>query len=171
MILNGRGLILAVSVIPLSYGFLTPDRRAAFRTSSFSQLYAEQKEYKHGLAILRMPSTSMDRIANEAILETAMQNADKLSVVLRSSDDSHSLASLRRYVGEVYSTLWDCSSDTVDLNDVVVYPQNLPNTAPEQWIHHREDLDMVCSSDLGVILCVSPSTFLSLLSSVQGMLP
>ena len=108
-------------------------------------------QYKHGLAILRMPSTSIDRIANEAILETAMQKTRKLSVVLRSRDDNHSLASLRKYVGEVYSMLWDCSMgimmDEQHVTNVVVYAQNLPNAAPEQWIHHREDLDMVCSHD------------------------
>jgi cytidyltransferase-like protein len=93
-----------------------------------------------------MPHTSVDRIANEAILETALRRATKLSVVLRSSNDQHSLAALRRYAGEVYSTLWDCVNDA-DVADVVVYPQNLPNAAPEQWIHHREDLDMVCSHD------------------------
>eukprot|EP00545_Synedropsis_sp_CCMP1620_P005460 CAMPEP_0119007444 /NCGR_PEP_ID=MMETSP1176-20130426/3013_1 /TAXON_ID=265551 /ORGANISM="Synedropsis recta cf, Strain CCMP1620" /LENGTH=461 /DNA_ID=CAMNT_0006959595 /DNA_START=142 /DNA_END=1527 /DNA_ORIENTATION=- len=110
-----------------------------------------KKIYRHGLAILRIPSTSIDRIANEAILETAIQQTHKLSVVLRASDDYHSLASLRRYVGEVYSTLWDYSSmpTTVvaDVTNVVVYAQNLPNAAPEQWIHHRDDLDMVCSHD------------------------
>jgi len=107
------------------------------------------KEYSHGLAILRMPSTSIDRIANEAILETAVLKTDKLSVILRSSDSVNSLALLRKYAGEVYSTLWDCafSNKASDFLNVVVYPQNLPNTAPEQWIHHREDLDMVCSHD------------------------
>jgi cytidyltransferase-like protein len=124
-------------------------------STSRSQLCAtatsstEKKKYRHGLAILRMPSSSIDRIANEAILETAIQQTSKLSVVLRSGDDVHSLATIRRYVGEVYSTLWDCSSmaSVDDVNNVVVYAQNLPNAAPEQWIHHRDDLDMVCSHD------------------------
>jgi len=109
----------------------------------------DSKEYSHGLAILRMPSTSIDRIANEAILETAVLQTKKLSVILRSSESVISLALLRRYVGEVYSTLWDCAfrSDASEFLNVVVYPQNLPNTAPEQWIHLREDLDMVCSHD------------------------
>ena len=31
--------------------------------------------------------------------------------------------------------------------DVVVYPQNLPNAAPEQWIHQLDDLQVVCSHD------------------------
>lgn len=108
-----------------------------------------KEKYCHGLAILRMPLTSIDRIANEAILESAIQKTNKLSVILRSSDNDHSLALLRQYVGEVYSTLWDCtfSSNHPEFLDVVVYPQNLPNAAPEQWIHHREDLDMVCSHD------------------------
>lgn len=117
-------------------------------TTSLFSVQSKEK-YCHGLAILRMPSTSIDRIANEAILESAIQKTNKLSVILRSSDNNHSLALLRQYVGEVYSTLWDCtfSSKAPDFLDVVVYPQNLPNAAPEQWIHHREDLDMVCSHD------------------------
>lgn len=34
-----------------------------------------------------------------------------------------------------------------DFCDVVVYPQNLPNAAPESWIHNAPDLDSVCSHD------------------------
>ena len=34
-----------------------------------------------------------------------------------------------------------------DVKDVIVYPQNLPNAAPEQWIAQRPDLDRVCSHD------------------------
>lgn len=101
-----------------------------------------------------MPSTSVDRIANEAILETALrQGAPKLSIVLRSADDdytSHSIASLRKYVGEVYSNLWDCemgSDHPERVLDAIVYPQNLPNAAPEQWIHHVKDLDFIVSHD------------------------
>jgi cytidyltransferase-like protein len=101
-----------------------------------------------------MPSTSIDRIANEAILETALrQGADKLSIVLRSDDysfSSHSIASLRKYVGEVYSNLWDCemgSAHPERVLDAIVYVQNLPNAAPEQWIHHVRDLDFVVSHD------------------------
>jgi phosphopantetheine adenylyltransferase len=33
------------------------------------------------------------------------------------------------------------------LPDVIVYPQNLPNTAPESWIDIQPDLDCVCSHD------------------------
>jgi len=101
-----------------------------------------------------MPSTSVDRIANEAILETALrQGADKLSIVLRSDDysaGSHSIASLRKYVGEVYSNLWDCemgSEHPERVLDAVVYVQNLPNAAPEQWLHHVPDLDYIVSHD------------------------
>lgn len=119
--------------------------------STATSLYALQsKRFKHTLAILSMPSTSTDKIANEAILNQAVQNTNKLSVVLRAQGDKHpSLARLRRYVGEVYSTLWDVAmaSGTPDFCDVVVYPQNLPNAAPEQWIVHAEDLDSVCSHD------------------------
>lgn len=114
-------------------------------------LYAQQNDkYLHTLAILSMPSTSTDKIANEAILNQAVHRTNKLSVVLRAQGDRHpSLARLRRYVGEVYSTLWDVAmaSGTPDFCDVVVYPQNLPNAAPEQWIHHAPDLDSVCGHD------------------------
>jgi cytidyltransferase-like protein len=101
-----------------------------------------------------MPFTSLDRIANEAILETALkQRTSKLSIVLRSDDthaSSHSIASLRKYVGEVYSALWDCEmgSEHPELVlDAVVYVQNLPNAAPEQWLHHVADLDCIVSHD------------------------
>ena len=33
------------------------------------------------------------------------------------------------------------------LLDVIVYPQNLPNAAPEGWIALRPDLDCICSHD------------------------
>ena len=111
----------------------------------------DDKEFKHILALLTMPYSSTDRIANEAILSTAIgHTTSKLSVVLRcEGGDSPSLASLRRYVGEVYSMLWDfaMASGNPDFLDVVVYPQNLPNSAPEQWINHVPDLDCVCSHD------------------------
>lgn len=108
------------------------------------------KRFEHCLAILTMPETSLDKIANEAILETSLQHSRKLSVVLRESDSlssTHSIYSLRKYVGEVYSTLWDCTMGQGELMDVVVYPQNLPNAAPEQWIHQLDDLQVVCSHD------------------------
>lgn len=123
----------------------------------------ESRQFQHTLAILSMPYTSTDKIANEAILDQAIQNTRKLSVVLRCQNDDDrnapSLSRLRRYVGEVYSTLWDSVSrsdndDNVPINDdsdfcdVVVYPQNLPNAAPESWIHDvSQDLDSVCSHD------------------------
>jgi len=121
-----------------------------------------------------MPYTSTDKIANEAILDRAIQNTGKLSVVLRCQNDDDrnapSLSRLRRYVGEVYSTLWDAISLSdnnqqqqqqqreepplllgdgySEFCDVVVYPQNLPNAAPESWIHDVSvDLDSVCSHD------------------------
>ena len=115
-----------------------------------------------------MPYTSTDKIANEAILDRAIQHTRKLSVVLRcqatnnSNQNSPSLARLQRYVGEVYSTLWDAvaltdnqddgtgtnDEDCGDFCDVVVYPQNLPNAAPESWIQDiAEDLDSVVSHD------------------------
>eukprot|EP00980_Cylindrotheca_fusiformis_P004646 scaffold991_cov128-Cylindrotheca_fusiformis.AAC.18 len=116
-----------------------------------SSLHAHKNgKYQHTLAILSMPSTSTDKIANEAILNEAVRQTNKLSVVLRAQGGkTPSLARLRRYVGEVYSSLWDVAmgSGTPDFCDVVVYPQNLPNAAPEQWIHHAPDLDSVCGHD------------------------
>jgi len=131
-----------------------------------------KQKYKHTLAILSMPYTSTDKIANEAILDRAIQHTRKLSVVLRcqatgnSDRNAPSLARLRRYAGEVYSTLWDAVALTdnqddgtvweddddgeggSDFCDVVVYPQNLPNAAPESWIQDiAEDLDSVISHD------------------------
>lgn len=109
------------------------------------------KKFNHVLAILTMPYTSMDRIANEAVLYEALQHTNKLSIVLRcEGGKAPSLANLRRYVGEVYSQLWDfsmASEDAVHFNDVVVYPQNLPNAAAEQWLNHQKDLDAICSHD------------------------
>jgi cytidyltransferase-like protein len=109
-------------------------------------------KFKHALAILAMPYTSMDRIANELILTTVLPRTDKLSVVLR-CEGAPSLVRLRQYVGEVYSQLWDCALYETDgmedgiLPDIVVYPQNLPNTAPESWIDIQPDLEAVCSHD------------------------
>ena len=117
----------------------------------FKPLFADRgTDGQHVLAILTMPTTSRDRIANEAILEQALQRCSKLSVVLRSADsldNTHSLASLRRYVGEVYSALWDSAMGSESVKDVIVYPQNLPNAAPEQWIVNRPELDCICSHD------------------------
>jgi len=124
-------------------------------TSSSTQCNA----YKHILAILSMPVTSLDRMANEAVIETALPETQKLSIVLRCGRDGTrpTTSALRRYVGEIYSQLWDCalnleegptpSSAGVMLPDVVVYPQNLPNAAPESWIDIQPDLDGVCSHD------------------------
>mmetsp|Transcript_30753 Transcript_30753/g.43653 ORF Transcript_30753/g.43653 Transcript_30753/m.43653 type:complete len:451 (-) Transcript_30753:342-1694(-) len=117
-------------------------------TKTTTQPVPKDESFHHGLAILTIPQSSSDRIANEAILETALQKTKKkLSIVLRSGDNDHSLASLRKYVGEVYSTLWDCAMGFGQIMDVVVYPQNLPNSAPERWVQQREDLDFVCSHE------------------------
>ena len=121
------------------------------RLSAASTHDEDERKYDHTLAILAMPSTSVDRIVNDAILVAAVESSSKLSVVLRCEGrDSPTIASLRRYVGEVYTQLWDCvmeqSEDLIDL-DVVVYPQNLPNAAPESWIDIQPDLDCVCSHD------------------------
>jgi Cytidylyltransferase-like len=120
------------------------------------------QQFKHALAILAMPYTSLDKIINERILETIMtncKNAEKLSIVLRCQNDHYApptVAALRKYVGEIYSQLWDTymsstnfadenAVDPYHLPDVVVYPQNLPNTAPESWIDIQSDLDVVCT--------------------------
>jgi cytidyltransferase-like protein len=136
-----------------SANYISQQSSSRFSTTAcFAQAATNTQgsKFKHTLAVLTIPSTSIDRIANEAILDTAVQHgAQKLSVVLRCEGKTPSLASLRRYVGEVYSTLWDCAMATgnPDSLDVVVYPQNLPNAAPEQWINHQPDLDSVCSHD------------------------
>eukprot|EP00815_Leptocylindrus_aporus_P007793 CAMPEP_0116071648 /NCGR_PEP_ID=MMETSP0322-20121206/13923_1 /TAXON_ID=163516 /ORGANISM="Leptocylindrus danicus var. apora, Strain B651" /LENGTH=376 /DNA_ID=CAMNT_0003560073 /DNA_START=382 /DNA_END=1513 /DNA_ORIENTATION=+ len=84
----------------------------------------------------------------------------RLSVVIRPRDQLvHRTVpdeDLRRYVGEIYSTAWDCftaaageASSQIDdsLLDVIVYPQSLPNAAPEQWLYHRSSLDCICGAD------------------------
>jgi cytidyltransferase-like protein len=126
---------------------------------------------QHTLAILALPATTWDRMVNDAILTAAVANPPrKLSVVLRCEGKQRpSTAALRRYVSEIYSQLWDTcvaadgSDDTNDEDDddnnkdqllqnldVVVYPQNLPNAAPEAWIDIQPDLDCVCTAD---VLC------------------
>jgi phosphopantetheine adenylyltransferase len=116
-----------------------------------TRCHAEQpplKQFQHSLAILAMPYNTFDRISNEAILETVLPRTNKLSVVLRCQGQPPSIASLRRYVGTIYSQLWDCTAlDTQnpELPNVVVYPSNLPNSAPESWITIQKDLDCICS--------------------------
>jgi len=73
-----------------------------------------QKKHKHTLAIFTMPHSASARIANEAILDTAISvTTNRLSVVLRTNTsgldsrtgEGHSdvsLTQLRRYVGEIY---------------------------------------------------------------------
>lgn len=112
-----------------------------------------RKNFKHAIAILAMPYTSLDRIANEKIINAVLPKTDKLSIVLRcESERPPSLARLRRYVGEIYSQIWDCvmyeERPRAELPDVVVYPQNLPNTAPESWLEIQPDLDAICSHDM-----------------------
>ena len=115
-----------------------------------NQASGEEKQFEHATAILAMPYTSIDRIANEVILNKVLPRTNKLSVVLRCEGACPSLATLRSYVGEVYSQLWDCVANdrqVFEIPDVVVYPQNLPNTAPESWIDIQPDLQAVCSHD------------------------
>jgi len=143
------------------------------------------KKHKHTLAILTMPQSASARIANEAILETAISiTTERLSVVLRTNTggtdsltgegySNVSLTQLRRYAGEIYSMAWDAavgldekesaqqtnSEDEEDassagpitqgkkLLDLIVYPQNMPNSPPEGWIDLRPDLSCICSHD------------------------
>lgn len=143
-----------------------------------------RKKHKHTLAILTMPHSASARIANEAILDTAISvTTNRLSVVLRTNTggsdsttgEGHSgvsLTQLRRYVGEIYSMAWDAAlgldereTDLAEekkrgdgilagpitsggrLLDLIVYPQNMPNTPPEGWIDLRPDLSCICSHD------------------------
>lgn len=158
----------------------------AAATSSSTSSTSTPKTYRHTLAILTLPLTSTDRIANDAVLETAMaRTSHRVSVMLRGTDHRPTLSQLRSYVGEIYSAAWDCTlgfdrdehadDDVVGsggddddgggtvgsgggggimaskrggiLLDVIVYPQNLPNAAPEGWIALRPDLDCICSHD------------------------
>jgi len=133
------------------------NRYASTSTSTFilTRTYLSntnpEKEFKHTLAVLTLPQTSNDRIANEAILETCMKHTtDKLSIVLRCPDNlTPKLNELRGYVGEIYSMAWDVvlnvNSLPDQLLDLVIYPQNLPNAAAEAWITHRPDLECICS--------------------------
>jgi phosphopantetheine adenylyltransferase len=131
----------------------------SFATKTVLSMVQQKQPYQHALAILSMPECSMDRIANEAIVESILPETQKLSVVLRCQNGvTPSTAALRRTVGEIYSQLWDValSADgssrvqNPDLPDVVVYPQNLPNAAPESWIDIAPDLDCICSHDFTV---------------------
>lgn len=148
-LLTARGALFCL-LLWTAESFVNPSFRpqqASFQLSPTACWAAIQ--YQHALAILTMPYTSLDRIANECILETVLPKTHKLSVVLRCEGPAPSYASLRRYVGEVYSQLWDTAMDarSPDLPDVVVYPQNLPNAAPESWVAIQPDLDCVCSHD------------------------
>lgn len=109
------------------------------------------------------PESSIDRIANEAILEKAIKHTTgTLSVVLRCRDqEPHRtpLSDLNAFVGETYSFCWDLVIESVvdnglldeagniPLLDLVVYAQSLPNAAPEQWIYQRPDLECICGAD------------------------
>lgn len=131
--------------------------------------------FSHTLAILTFPKTAIDKIANEYILERAIaatKTSGKLSVVLRCRDNMPHrtpLNELCSFIGEVYSHAWDIAVEKIEseylptleeltslekpqprnlpLLDVVVYPQSLPNAAPEHWIYHRLDLDCICGAN------------------------
>mmetsp|Transcript_5215 Transcript_5215/g.8611 ORF Transcript_5215/g.8611 Transcript_5215/m.8611 type:complete len:496 (-) Transcript_5215:57-1544(-) len=149
-----------------------------------SQAPQAPKKHKHTLAILTMPQSASARIANEAILETAISiTTERLSVVLRTNTggtdsltgegySNVSLTQLRRYAGEIYSMAWDAAvglderenaqltngededfssagpiTQGKKLLDLIVYPQNMPNSPPEGWIDLRPDLSCICSHD------------------------
>mmetsp|Transcript_55569 Transcript_55569/g.67017 ORF Transcript_55569/g.67017 Transcript_55569/m.67017 type:complete len:509 (+) Transcript_55569:71-1597(+) len=127
----------------------------------------ENKTYGHILVIMTFPRSSPDRIDNEAILQKAMSHARNdatLSIVLRCGDNlphRTPLSSLRRYLGEVYSIAWDAacekavseegnsqySANGSGLLDVIIYPQSLPNAAPEKWLILRPNLECICGTD------------------------
>lgn len=135
-------------LLPIHDAFLI-GRTPSVDTSTPSQsALCAAPTFQHALAILNMPRCSRDRIANEAVIETVLPTTRKLSLVLRTGTDAHhTTAQLRRYVGDVYSQVWDVTLGEVELPDVVIYPQNLPNAAPESWITIQPDLDGVCSLD------------------------
>ena len=168
---------------PLTSRFQASSSSDVDTTTSESQIPTKQQRHKHTLAILTMPQSASARIANEAILETAMSiTTERLSVVLRTNTggtdsltgegySNVSLTQLRRYAGEIYSMAWDAaigldekesdqmSDDGEDssaagpltqgkkLLDLIVYPQNMPNSPPEGWIDLRPDLSCICSHD------------------------
>jgi phosphopantetheine adenylyltransferase len=119
-------------------------------TRQHAAISSQDPSFHHALAILTMTYNTFDRICNEAILETILTRTDKLSIVLRCEGQPPSVASLRRYVGTIYSQLWDCTvldTQNPNLPKVVVYPAHLPNSAPESWITIQPDLDCICSRD------------------------
>ena len=132
------------------------------------------------MAILTLPKSSTDSIANEAILETCMKHTtEKLSIVLRCPDDTiPKLNELRRYVGEIYSMAWDVvlniqgssNNSNGELLNVIIYPQHLPNAAPENWITHRPDLNCLCShsSIIGWVSNTSSSSTGKFFENVEG---
>ena len=107
------------------------------------------------MAILALPLSTPDRIANEAILQQSISHTHptegKLSVILRCRDDDapsgHTLPSLRRYMSELYSAAWDIMSQNSNPLNIIVYPHQLPNTPPESWLYHRSDIECIISHD------------------------
>lgn len=113
---NNESLLFAAT----SVGGDDDDDDVDARTSTVPRPPPRGKGRRHGhsLAILTMPHSASARIANEAILETAMSvTSRRLSVVLRATasvdddddEDVMSLTQLRRYAGEVYSMAWDAA--------------------------------------------------------------
>jgi len=150
----------------------TPTKVQAPSTTSI--ISNQNEKHKHTLAILTMPNSASARIANEAILEKSISvTTNRLSVVLRTNTggsnsitgegyEQFTLTQLRRYAGEIYSMAWDAAlgldekennqeGKTITsggkLLDLIVYPQNMPNTPPEGWIDLRPDLSCICSHD------------------------
>ena len=191
-----------IVILHASSSSLNNDEQITTISTSSPSSTIKKRRHDHTLAILTMPHSASARIANEAILETAMSvTSRKLSVILRATssegvglynnnnddDDAMdvesktskfdgivSLTQLRRYAGEVYSMAWDAAfglderernsiinnntdDDLSDDNnkiatggqllDLIVYPQNMPNSPPEGWIDLRPDLSCICSHD------------------------
>ena len=110
-----RILLPCFTILTLVHSFaILPSSNKKIRapTRLFSGDTKFQK-YDHTLAILTFPRNSNNQIANEAILMQAMDRTMKrLSVVIRCQDGlAHRtpIEDLRRYVGEIYSLVWDCN--------------------------------------------------------------
>lgn len=108
-------IILSLAILTLAQSFaILPS--ATQRIRAQTRLFISEDnldKYEHTLAILTFPRNSNNQIANEAILMQAMdQTLKRLSVVIRCQDGlAHRtpIEDLRRYVGEIYSLVWDCN--------------------------------------------------------------
>jgi hypothetical protein len=114
--------------------------------------------FSTGLTILPLPLNTVERISNSNILTQAISTCTtSLAVILKappndSNDNRYSDPStIRNYVSELYSDLWDTtiasrlSSSTITFPDVTIYPP-LPNLASSQIIEKRPSLQCIIGS-------------------------